>query len=66
MGAYFTGGTVGLALGSGDALPYRNRLNAGKYLIIVKGPDQLTRQATRVLRQFEPENIQGYIEPTGA
>ncbi len=66
MGAYFTGGTVGLALGSGDALPYHNRLNAGKYLIIVKGPDQLTRQATRVLRQFEPENIQGYIEPTGA
>jgi hypothetical protein len=66
MGAYFTGGTVGLALGSGDALPYRNRLNAGKYLIIVKGPDQLTRQATRVLRQFEPENIQGYIEPIGA
>jgi hypothetical protein len=66
MGAYFTGGTVGLALGSGDALPYRNRLNAGKYLIIVKGTDQLTRQATRVLRQFEPENIQGYIEPMSA
>jgi len=66
MGAYFVGGGVGLSVGSGDALPYRNRLNAGKYLIIVKGTEELTRQATRVLRQFEPENLQGYTAPTGA
>jgi hypothetical protein len=66
MGAYFSGGIVGLTVGSGDALPYRNRLDAGKYLIIVKGTGELTRQATVVLRQFEPENIQGYTEPMGA
>jgi hypothetical protein len=66
LGAYFVGGGVGLTVGSGDALPYRNRLNAGKYLIVVKGTEELTRQATRVLRQFEPENIQGYAEATGA
>lgn len=66
LGAYFVGGTVGLTEGSGHALPYRNRLNAGKYLIIVKGTAELTRQATRVLRQFELENIQGYTEPSGA
>jgi hypothetical protein len=66
MGAYFIGGTVGLTLGSGDALPYRNRLNEGKYLVIVRGTDDLTRKATRVLRQFEPENIQGYVEPMNA
>ncbi|MBW4561307.1 MAG: hypothetical protein KME32_09130 [Mojavia pulchra JT2-VF2] len=66
LGAYFVGGGVGLTEGSGDALPYRNRLNAGKYLIVVKGTEELTRQATRVLRQFEPENIQGYTQPTGA
>lgn len=64
LGAFFVGGGVGLAVGSGDALPYRNRLEAGKYLIVVKGTDeQLIRQATGVLRQFEPENIQGYAEP---
>ncbi|UBF26539.1 hypothetical protein K9N68_00555 [Kovacikia minuta CCNUW1] len=63
LGAYVAGGSVGFTIGSGDALPYRNRLNAGKYLIIVKGPDELMRQATRILRQFEPENIQGYAEP---
>lgn len=63
MGSVFVGGGVGLLVGSGDALPYRNRLNAGKYLIVVKGSESLTRQATRVLRQFEPENLQGYDAP---
>lgn len=66
LGAYLVGGGVGLTVGSGDVLPYRNRLNAGKYLIVVKGTDELIRQATRVLHQFEPENIQGYVEPTSA
>ncbi len=66
LGAYLVGGGVGLTVGSGDALPYRNRLNQGKYLIVVKGTEELTRQATRILRQFEPENLQGYIEPTDA
>ncbi|MBW4448423.1 MAG: hypothetical protein KME38_16535 [Spirirestis rafaelensis WJT71-NPBG6] len=62
LGAFLVGGGVGLTVGSGDALPYRNRLNEGKYLIVVKGKEELTRQATRVLRSFEPENIQGYAE----
>ncbi len=65
LGAYFSGGVVGLTIGSGDALPYRNRLNAGKYLVIVKGTGELIDRATRILRQFEPENIQGYSEPIG-
>lgn len=64
MGSVFVGGGVGLFVGGGDALPYRNRLNAGKYLIVVQGSEILTRQATRVLRQFEPENIQGYAAPS--
>ncbi|NMF64731.1 hypothetical protein [Brasilonema octagenarum] len=63
MGSAFAGGGVGLLVGSSDALPYRNRLNAGKYLVVVQGSEILTRQATRVLRQFEPENIQGYAAP---
>lgn len=62
MGAWFVGGGIGLTLGSGDALPYRNRLNAGKYLIVVQGAESITRQATRILRPFEPENIQGYAD----
>ncbi|MBK4731012.1 hypothetical protein JJD41_14245 [Oxynema sp. CENA135] len=60
MGSFFVGGGVGIALGSGDALPYRNRLNAGKYLVVVTGSETLTRQASRLLRKLEPENLQGY------
>jgi hypothetical protein len=65
LGAYFSGGVTGLTIGSGDALPYRNRLNAGKYLVIVQGTGELIDRATRILRQFEPENIQGYRAPIG-
>lgn len=64
MGSIFAGGGTGLVFGSGDALPYRNRLNAGKYLIVVKGTESVTRQATRILRSFEPEDIQGYADET--
>jgi hypothetical protein len=60
MGSVVTGGGVGLIIGGGDALPYRNRLNAGKYLVVVEGSENLTREATRVLRKFDPENVQGY------
>lgn len=63
LGAIVVGGGVGLTVGSGDALTYRNRLNAGKYIIVTKGTDSLIREATRLLRQFEPEYIQGYQEP---
>ena len=63
MGSLFAGGGVGLVVGGGDALPYRNRLNAGKYLVVVQGSESVNRQATRILRQFEPENIQGYAAP---
>ena len=60
MGAFFVGGGAGIAFGAGDAVSYRNRLNAGKYLVVVRGPEKLIRQATEILRPFRPENIQGY------
>lgn len=66
MGSVFVGGGVGLVVGGGDALPYRNRLAAGKYLVVVQGSETLTRQATRILRPFEPENIQGYADTTSS
>ena len=64
LGSVFVGGGVALASGSGDALPYRNRLNAGKYIVAVKGSPGITQQATRILRELQPENIQGYVDPT--
>jgi hypothetical protein len=63
MGSFFAGGGTALIFSSGDALPYRNRLQEGKYLIAVKGSESLTLRATGILRQFNPENIQGYVDP---
>ena len=60
MGSFFVGGGVGLTTGSGDALPYRNRLNEGKYLVVVKGSEIIQQKAATILRRFNPENIQGY------
>lgn len=62
LGAVVVGGAVGWTIASGDATAYRNRLNAGKYLIIVRGSDEDVRKSTRLLRLFEPENLQGYEE----
>ncbi|WP_414621345.1 hypothetical protein [Calothrix sp. CCY 0018] len=66
LGAVLVGGAVGWTVGSGDALAYRNRLNAGKYIIVFKGTEAQVREATRIIRQYEPENIQGYTEPVSA
>ncbi len=63
MGSVFIGGGGGgIALWSGDSLPYRNRINAGKYLIVVEGSQLLLQQATQILRKCDPENIQTYID----
>ena len=63
MGSVFVGGGTGAMLGSGDALPYRNRLNAGKYIVVVKGSALVVQKATKILRGFNPENIQNYTNP---
>ncbi len=63
MGSFFVGGGVGLAVGGGDALAYRNRLRQGKYLVILEGSNVDIETSTPVLRQFAPEYLQGYQEP---
>jgi hypothetical protein len=63
LGAFLTGTLTGWTTGSGDAIAYRNRLNAGKYLIVARGTDAFVREATGLLRQYNLENIQGYVEP---
>lgn len=60
MGGFFIGGGVSLMVGSGKALSYRNCLNQGQFLIVVRGTEPLIRQATSILRQFRPSTIQGY------
>jgi len=62
LGSFFVGGGVGLTTGSGDALPYRNRLDLGKYLIVVQGNEAQNMKASGILRRFNPENLQGYSD----
>lgn len=62
MGSVFVGGGIGAVEGSGDALVYRNRLNEGKYLVIVEGSKTLQDRVTPILKQENPESLQGYIE----
>lgn len=64
MGSIFIGGGGGLITGSRDAVPYRKRLSAGKYLIVVKGSETLMRQASKQLRALEPEAIQTHADPS--
>lgn len=66
MGSLFVGGGVGLSLGSGDALPYRNFVKAGKYLVVVSGNETRRQEATRILRPLKPEYLQGYTAPDEA
>jgi len=58
LGAFVTGRLTGWTVGSGDAIAYRNRLNAGKYLVMVQGTDSFVESAVKLLRQYEPENLQ--------
>ena len=60
MGSFFVGGSTGLTFGSGDDLPYRNRLNAGKYLVVVQGIEQFKAESVRILESFNPESLQNY------
>ena len=56
------GGGGGIAFGSGDALVYRNRLEAGKYIIVVEDPEFLSQNAVTLLRDYDPEYLQGYTD----
>ncbi len=63
MGSFFVGGGVSLSFGNQRELSYRKQLKAGKYLVVVKGAPNLTNKANRILKQINPENLQGYVDP---
>jgi hypothetical protein len=46
-------------------LPDRSQAEAAYSALEKEGTGELIDRATRVLRQFEPENIQGYNAPIG-
>lgn len=62
LAAFVIGGRVKLEIDSGDSWLYRARLNAGKYLIIFQGTEELVNKATGILHSFEIEDISDYVE----
>jgi hypothetical protein len=64
MGSFFVGGSARLTSGEGNNMPYHNRINQGKYLVVVKGAANLNNKATRILRKCNPESVQSYVDPS--
>jgi hypothetical protein len=61
MGSVFVGGGVGWAMSTGsDTMPYRNYLDAGKYLVVVQDLGNSIDRALPILRGLSPENLQSY------
>ncbi|MGB3638381.1 MAG: hypothetical protein WBA39_12525 [Rivularia sp. (in: cyanobacteria)] len=55
--AFTVGRSVKSTVVNQDAWLYRSRLNAGKYLIVFHGTDELVNIATSTLHYFDVENI---------
>lgn len=60
MGSVFVGGGASLNFGSDDEASYHDLLDEGKYLVVVKGSEDSRVRARPILKQFKPEDLQGY------
>lgn len=57
MGSFFIGGGPALLFNNNET-PYRDRIAAGEYLVVVNGGESIITQAARVLQALEPETIE--------
>ena len=61
MGSVLVGGGVGWATNTGgNTVPYREYLEADKYLILVENLGGLGDRAVPILRKLSPETLQSY------
>jgi hypothetical protein len=60
MGGLFVGGGVGLVLESGESISYRNRIEKGKYLLLVEGKEDMVLKAQEQLQELPPESLERY------
>lgn len=61
MGGFSIGG--GLKLRLNKTVPYEQQLQAGKYLVVVQGPDLKMRQANRILTTLDLEKLEFHERP---
>lgn len=57
MGSFFIGGGPALLFNNNET-PYRDRIAAGEYLVVVNGGESIITQAARVIQALEPETIE--------
>ncbi|AGY57320.1 hypothetical protein [Gloeobacter kilaueensis] len=50
LGGLLVGGGVGFVFESGESIAYRNRIERGKYLLLIEGNEQVANLAQRALR----------------
>lgn len=55
--AFAINSNFGLRVSYDDSRHYRDRLNAGKYLIVFCGTDELVKKAINTLHSFDAKNI---------
>jgi hypothetical protein len=57
MGSIFIGSSTSLSSENSDAQPLRDRLEEGKYLLVVTGSDAIKSKAAGIITRFNPENF---------
>jgi hypothetical protein len=61
IGSIFVGGGVGWAMNTkSDTVPYRDYLNADKYLVLVEDLSGWGDRAIPILRRLSPETLESY------
>lgn len=63
LGSLTVGGGIRLFLPGQDVQTYRQRLQTGKYLLVIKGSEFSVGQAYRLLRPLDPESLQVHESP---
>lgn len=60
LGGLIAGGGTGFIFESGESIAYRNRINKGKYLLLVEGTEALVLTAEQHLRELPTESLDRY------
>ncbi|WP_287129335.1 hypothetical protein [Candidatus Cyanaurora vandensis] len=64
MGGFFVGGGVGYFSESGESLSYRVKVDRGKYLILVEGPESLVEESALLLETVSESTQRYYFRPS--
>ena len=58
MGSFFVGGGPTLIFRDSERLTYREQLEAGTFLLVIKGPEDVLTQGGRIIQSLRPEALE--------